>query len=158
MPKRLRMMRAVVAATLLKACESWTLTTGDEKRLAALEMKAYRRLIRISWRDWITNEWVRNEVTRHCGEVQSFSEIVKERKFRCFGHVVRGGTLARQIMAGGVEGRRGRGSPMPSWIGNLKEWSRKSAVELTKMASNDRTEWRNWVRKWVHQRPPRLRN
>ena len=43
-------------------------------------------------------------------------------------------------------------------VGNLKELSRKSAVGLTKMAGNDRTEWRNLVREWVHQRPPRLRN
>ena len=37
-------------------------------------------------------------------------------------------------MEGGAEGRRGRGRPLTSWMGNSKEWSRKSAVELTKMA------------------------
>ena len=74
------------------------------RRLAAFEMKAYRGLLGISLRDRITNDWVRNEVTRYCGEVQSLTEVVKERKFRCFGHVVRGGTLARQIMEGGVRG------------------------------------------------------
>ena len=46
-------------------------------------------------------------------------------------------------MEGRAEGRRGRGRPMTSWIGKLKEWSRKSAVELTKISGNDRTEWRN---------------
>ena len=30
----------------------------------------------------ITNEWVANEVTWHCGEDKSFNEIVNERKFR----------------------------------------------------------------------------
>ena len=49
--------------------------------------------------------------------------------------------------------RRGRGRPMTSWIGNSKEWSRMSAGELTKMAGSDRTEWRNLIRKWGHQRP-----
>ena len=158
MPNKLRQMRAIVAATLLNACESWTLTTEDEERPVAFEIKAYRRLLGISWRDRITNEWVRNETTRHCSEVSSFTEIVKEQKFRCFGHVVRGGRLARQIMEGGVEGRRGRGRAMTSWIGNLKECSRNSAAELTRTTGNDRTEWRNWVRKWVNQQPLRLRN
>ena len=51
-----------MVATLLYTCESWTLTK-DEKRLAAFEMKAYRRLLRVSWKDRKTNEWVMGEVT-----------------------------------------------------------------------------------------------
>ena len=44
----LRLMKDIVVATLLYTCESWTLTKGDDKRLAAVEMKAYRRLLGVS--------------------------------------------------------------------------------------------------------------
>ena len=43
-------------ATLLYACESWTVSKHDEKRLRALEMKSYRRLLGISWKEKKTNE------------------------------------------------------------------------------------------------------
>eukprot|EP00794_Sanderia_malayensis_P013582 gene13580-biopygen10844 len=48
---KLVLMRAVVVATLLYACESWTVSKGDEKRLRVFEMKTYRRLLGISWKD-----------------------------------------------------------------------------------------------------------
>ena len=86
---KLRLMRAIVAATLLYTCESWTLTKGDERRLAAFEMKAYRRLLGVSWKDRKTNEWVMGKVTRQCVKVQPFNEVIRERKFRYSGHVVR---------------------------------------------------------------------
>ena len=35
--------------------------------------------------------------------------MMKKRKFRCFGHLVRGGGTARAAMEGGIEGRREEG-------------------------------------------------
>ena len=107
-------------ATLLYTCESWTLTKGDERRPAAFQRKAYQRLLRVSWKDRKTNEWVMGEVTRHCVKVQPFNEVIRERKFRYFGHVVRGGGLARQVMEGGIEGRRRRGRPKTTWMTNCR--------------------------------------
>ena len=42
-------------ATLLYACESWTVSKSDEQRLKAFEMKIYRRLLEISWKEKKTN-------------------------------------------------------------------------------------------------------
>ena len=47
---KLLLLRSVVAATLLYAYESWRMSKKDERRLRALEMKTYRRLVRIIWR------------------------------------------------------------------------------------------------------------
>ncbi|KAG1675696.1 hypothetical protein GQR58_014563 [Nymphon striatum] len=68
-----------------------------------------------------------------------------------FGHMVRGGGMARAILEGGVEGSRGRGRPMGNWLRNLKEWSGQAANVLTCRAE-DRVLWRNSVRAWVHPR------
>ena len=40
----------------LNACESWTLTAELEKRMQAFEIRCYRRLLDISYKDHITNE------------------------------------------------------------------------------------------------------
>ena len=41
---------------LMKAlgCESWTLKASDKKRIAGFEMTAYRRMLKISWKDYRT--------------------------------------------------------------------------------------------------------
>ena len=46
----------------LNACESWTLTAELEKRMKAFEMRCYRRLLIISYKDHVTNEEVRRKI------------------------------------------------------------------------------------------------
>lgn len=39
----------------LYGCETWTITTEEKRRLEAFEMRCYRRMLRISWMDRVTN-------------------------------------------------------------------------------------------------------
>ena len=147
------LMRSVVESTLLYACERWTVNKNNERKIRAFEMKTYRRILGISWKEKKTNEWVRSKVRRIYGfKKENFIDTVKRRKFKFFGHVVRRGGMARAVMEGGIEGRNCRGRPMGSWMGNLKEWSGEMANTLTRQAAN-RVLWRNNVRTWVHPRP-----
>ncbi|KAG1712187.1 Conserved oligomeric Golgi complex subunit 6 [Nymphon striatum] len=149
MKNKILLMRAIVESTLLYACESWTVSKNMEQKLRAFEMKTYRRMLGISWKEKKTNKWVRNEVKRICGsELESVIDTMKRRKFKYFGHMVRGGGMARAILEGEVEGSRGRGRPMGSWLGNLKEWSGQAASVLTRRAE-DRVLWMNSVRAWA---------
>ncbi|GFS00291.1 RNA-directed DNA polymerase from mobile element jockey [Elysia marginata] len=43
----------------LYACESWTLNADTERRIRAMEMRYYRRLLGISHKEHIANEEVR---------------------------------------------------------------------------------------------------
>ena len=157
MKNKLLLIRSVVVATLLYACESWTLSKKDEQRLEAFEMKIYRRLLGITWKEKKTNEWVLAEVNRINGrKLESFVEMVKKRKFKFFGHTMRADGLTRAVIEGGMEGRRERGRPQRSWMNNLKEWSGKSGAELG-MMTRDRRRWRVEVGQWVHPRLNQLR-
>ena len=49
-------MRSLVISIFLYACESWTLTAELEKRTQEFEMRCYRRLLKISLKDYVTNE------------------------------------------------------------------------------------------------------
>ena len=61
-------MRSLVISIFLYACESWTLTAELEKRTQAFEMRCYRRLLNISYKDHVTNEEVRRKLQTAIGE------------------------------------------------------------------------------------------
>ena len=46
---RVKLMRTLILSTFLYACESWTLTAEIERRIQALEMRCYRKLLNISY-------------------------------------------------------------------------------------------------------------
>ena len=132
------------------------MTECDEKRLRTFEMKIYRRLLGITWREK-TNEFVKNKIRNICGfEPEGVVEMVKKRKFQYFGHIIRGGGTAKAVMEGVMEGRRGRGRPQTNWMKNLNEWSGMRPMELSKMTVN-RNGWRKAVKDWVHPQLNQLR-
>ena len=147
------LMKAIVEATLLYASESWTVTKADERRINAFEMKIYRRLLGVTWKEKKTNQWVKEEITRQCGYApKKIMESVKERKLKYYGHTVRRGRLGRLIIEGQMDGKRGRGRPMDKWEDNLKKWSGLKMDDLRKNAK-DRNVWRKCVASYVHRRP-----
>ena len=46
----------------LYACESWTLTAWLQRRIQAMEMRCYRNIIHISYKDHVTNEEERAKI------------------------------------------------------------------------------------------------
>jgi len=53
---KLKVLTTCVFSVLLYASETWTLKETDIKKLLAFEMKCYRRILRISWKDMMRNE------------------------------------------------------------------------------------------------------
>ena len=104
---KVKLMRSLVISTFLYACESWTLTAKLEKRTQAFEMRCYRRLLNISYKDHVTNE-VRRKIQTATDEYDELLTLVKKRKLRCFGHVSRSSGLAKTIQQGTVKGKRKR--------------------------------------------------
>ena len=52
---KIRLMRSLVTSIFLYAFESWTLTTELQRRIRAMEMRYYRMILRISYKDHIAN-------------------------------------------------------------------------------------------------------
>ena len=155
MKNKLMLLRSIVLANLLYACESWTISRADEQRIRAMQMKSYRRLLGVTWK---TNEWIMDKIKEICGyEPEDVMDVVKRRKLQYFGHLVRGGGTGRAVMEGGMEGSRGRGRPRKNWMGNITEWMGERGNTLRSMTV-DREGWRKAITNWVHPRPPRLRS
>ena len=53
---KIRLMRSLVTSIFLYACESWTLTAELQRRIQAMEMRCYRKILRISYNNHVTNE------------------------------------------------------------------------------------------------------
>ena len=106
---KVKLMRFFVISIFLYACESWTLTAKLKKRTQAFEMRRYRMLLNISYKDHVTNEEVRRKTQAATGEYDELLTLVKKRKLRWFGHVSRSSGLAKTILQGTVKGKRKRG-------------------------------------------------
>ena len=75
---------------------------------AGFEMRCYRMLLYIWYKDHVTNEEVRRRNQAAVGEYDELLIIVKKRKLRWFGHVSRSSGLAKTILQGTVNGKRRR--------------------------------------------------
>ena len=101
-----KLMRSLVISIFLYACESWTLTAELEKITQAFEMRCYRRLLDISYKDHATNEEVRRKIEAAIGEYDELLTLVKKRKLRWFGHVSVSSGLAKTILQGTLKGKK----------------------------------------------------
>ena len=122
-----------------------------------MEMRCYRKILHISYKDHVTNEVVRAKIQQVIRPHEDRT-IVKRRKLQWYGHVSRSSGLAKTILQGTVkEGRRQSGQKK-KWK-NIREWT---GLEFgrTQRAVENRGKWRKLVAKLsvVPQRPSRLRD
>lgn len=141
---KIRLMRSLVISIFLYACESWTLTADTERRIQALEMRCFRRLLGISYKDHITNEEVKNRIRQAIGPYKDLLTTVKKRKLKWYGHVTRSSGLAKTILQGTVRGGRRRGRQKKRWEDNIAEWTGLKLSNTLRIADN-RREWRELV-------------
>lgn len=132
---KIRLLRCYVFTVLLYGAEAWTLTEASMKKLEAFEMWCYRRILKISWVDRITN----NEVLRRMNKTCEILNEVKRRKLEYLGHIMRNEqrySLLQLILQGKVHGRRGPGRRRISWLHNLRTWFSLSTTGLFRAAAN----------------------
>ena len=120
---KIRLMRSLVHSVFLYACETWTLTAELEKRIQASEMRSFRRLLGVSYKDHVTNEEVKNKIRQAIGSYEDLLTTIKKRKLRWFGHVTRGEGLAKTVLQGTVRGKRKRGRQKKRWEDNISAWT-----------------------------------
>ena len=82
---RIRVLKWHVWSTLLYGSETWTLTSDLMKQLEATEMWFLRRMLRISYKDKVTNE----EVLRRAKVDRTLMKDIVKRQMEFFGHVIR---------------------------------------------------------------------
>ena len=122
---KVKLMRTLILSTFLYARESWTLTAEIKRRVQALEMGCYRRLLNISYKDHVTNEEVCNRIQNAIGLHGDLLTMIKKRKLRwyMYGHISRSSGMTKTIMQGTMKGASRRGRQKKRWEDNIKEWT-----------------------------------
>ena len=85
-------------------------------------MKCMRKLLRISYLERKTNEFVKARVQSFVGPGEPLLATVKRCKLQKIGHETKHDTLSKTILQGTVAGGRKRGRQRKSWLDNVKEW------------------------------------
>ena len=94
-----------------------------QRRIQAMGMKCYRKILHISYKDHVTNEEVRAKIQQATGPHKDLLTIVKRRKLQWYCHVSRSSGLAETILQGTVKGGRRRGRQRKRWEDNIREWT-----------------------------------
>ena len=93
----------------LYAFESWTLTAELQRRIQAMEMGCYHKILHISHKDHVTNKEVHAKIQQAIWPHEDLLTIVKRCKLQWYGHVSFSSGLAKTILQGTVKGGRRQG-------------------------------------------------
>ena len=104
---KLRLFTAYIFSVVGYGSEAWTYSKVIKEKLHAFEMWCYRRILKISWMERVTNK----KVLETIGHQRVLVNEMIKRKMRFAGHIMRGsyGFLARLILEGMTDGKRDRG-------------------------------------------------
>ncbi|KAJ8023400.1 hypothetical protein HOLleu_35835 [Holothuria leucospilota] len=100
-------------------------------------MWLYRKMLKVSYKDSMSNEDVLNRVK---AKKKLLSEL-KNRKLQYVGYILRSSGLQKQLLEGKVGTRRLRWRPRNTWWADIRKWTGKSLNYLARTAE-DRTKWR----------------
>ena len=150
---KIQLMRSLVTSTFLYACESQTLKAELLRRIQAMEMRCYRKILRISYKDPVTNEEVRAKIQQAIGPHENLT-MIKRRKLQWHGHVARSSGVAKTILQGTVKGARRQGRQRKRWEDNIREWTGLEFAKSQRAAEN-RENGGNWLRNhlWCPNNP-----
>ena len=70
---KMRLMRALVITIFIYACGTWTLTAELQRSVQSLEFRCFRKILGISYKDRVTNEYVWKTIIKQLCDLTKIS-------------------------------------------------------------------------------------
>ena len=107
LPKKVRLVKAMVFPVVRYGCESWTIKKAECQRIDAFELWCWRRLFQVPWTARRSNQSILKKIiSPGC----SLEGLILKLKLLYFDHLMqRADSLEKTMMLGKIEGRRRRG-------------------------------------------------
>ena len=81
------------------------------------------KILRISYKDHVTNEEVRAKIQQATGPHEDLLTIVKRCKLQWYSHVSHSSGLAKTILQDTLKGGKRQGRQRKRWEDNIREWT-----------------------------------
>ena len=106
LPTNVLLVKAMVSPVITYGCQSWTIKKAECRRIDALELWCWRKLLRVPWTERRSNQSILKEINPGC-----FLEgLMQKLKLQYVGHLMRRvDSLEKTLMLGRIRGRRRRG-------------------------------------------------
>ena len=115
---KVHLVKAMVFPVVMYGCESWTGKKAGRRRIDAFELWCWRRLLRVPWTAWRSNQSILKQTSPGC----SLEGMMLKLKLQYFGHLMRRvDSLEKTLMLGGIGGRRRRGRPRMRWLDGITD-------------------------------------
>ena len=126
--------------------------TELQRRIQAMEMWCYRKILRISFKDHVTNEEVCAKIQQAIRPHEGLLTIIKRCKLQWNGHVSHSSGLVKTVLQGTVKGGRRQGRQRKRSEDNIREWTGLESTKSQRAVEN-RGKWRKLIVKSsvVHQ-------
>ena len=99
-------------------CGSWTIKKAEHRRIDALELWCWRRLLRVPWTARRSNQSILKDISPE----YSLEGLMLKLKPQYFGHLMqRAESFEKTLMLGKMEGRRRRGRQRMRWLDGITD-------------------------------------